>query len=189
MSETPTAHFEHAEHAEQIAASGDRFLMKVSVTIAILAVAAATVGSLETLETAASIGDKNASVLYQNQATDNWSFFQARTIKKNMYEIAARTALPGPSADAFKAQAKRYADEEKELNASSAALEHRVVTKLEDGEKHEHRDHVLTIATTLLHVSIAVATIAIIIRKQRWPFYSAIGLGALGVIGAAYAYI
>lgn len=103
-----------------------------------------------------------------------------------MYEIAARTALPGPSADAFKAQAKRYADEEKELNASSAAL---VVTKLEDGEKHEHRDHVLTNATTLLHVSIAVATIAIIIQKQRWPFYSAIGLGVLGVAGAAYAYI
>jgi hypothetical protein len=47
MSGTPTEHFEHAEHAEHAALLGDPFLTKVSVTIAILAVIAATVGSLE----------------------------------------------------------------------------------------------------------------------------------------------
>ena len=171
MSESPTEHFEHAEHAEHIAASGDRFLMKVSITIAILAVAAATVGSLETIETAASIGDKNESVLIQNKATDNWSFFQAKSIKKNMYDIAARLGpRPVPSADAFKAQSKRYAAEEKELGDKGEGLEHQVEAKLHDSERHEHRHHILTVATTLLHISIAVATIAIIMRKARWPY-------------------
>ena len=189
MSESPTEHFEHAEHAEHIAASGDRFLMKVSITIAILAVAAATVGSLETIETAASIGDKNESVLLQNRATDNWSFFQAKSLKKNMYDIAAMSAPPGPTADAFKAQSTRYAGEEKEIGDKGTKLEHDVEAKLHESERHEARHHVLTVATTLLHISIAIATIAIIIRRQRWPYYSAVVLGTLGVIGAGYAYL
>lgn len=75
MSESPVEHFEHAEHAEHAAILGDPFLTQVSVTIAVLAVAATTVGSLETIETAAAIGDKNAAVLMQNQATDTWNFY------------------------------------------------------------------------------------------------------------------
>ena len=189
VSDSPTEHFEHAEHAEHVAASGDRFLMQVSITIAILAVVAATVGSLETIETAAAIGNKNESVLLQNKATDNWSFYQAKSIKKNMYDIAASSAPPGPVADAFRTQSTRYANEEKEIGDKGGKLEHEVEGKLGESEKHENRHHVLTVATTLLHISIAIATIAIIVRKQRWPYYSAIVLGVLGVLGAGYAYL
>ncbi len=187
MSDAPTEHFEHAEHAEHAAASGDLFLKQVSITIAILAVVAATVGSLETIETAASISDKNASVLYQNQATDTWNFYQAKSIKKNMYEIAA--AGDGPNANNFKAQAKRYGDDEKELMTKGKELEHQTDDKLVSSEQHERRHHVLTVSVTLLHVSIAIATIAIIMRGERWPWYGAILLGALGAIGAATAYL
>jgi hypothetical protein len=189
MDELPTDHFEHAEHAHHVAETGDRFLMRVSITIAILAVLAATVGSLETIETAASIGDKNESVLIQNRVTDNWNFFQAKSIKKNMYQIAAGVAPPGPVADGFTAQATRYGKDEKDLQDKGEAMERAVDAKLHDSERHEHRHHVLTVATTLLHISIAIATIAIIIRGHRWPYYSAVALGVLGVIGAAYAYV
>jgi hypothetical protein len=189
MSESPIESFEHAEHAEHVAASGDRFLMKVSITIAVLAVAAATVGSLETIETAASIGDKNESVLIQNKVSDNWNFFQAKSLKKNMYDIAAATVPPGPAADAFKSSARKNEADEKELHEKGEALEREVDAKLHDSERHERRHHVLTIATTALHISIAVATIAIIVRKHRWPYYSAIFLGVIGVIGATYAYV
>ena len=91
MSESPVEHFEHAEHAALL---GDPFLTQVAVTIAILAVIAATVGSLETLETAAAIGDKNAAVLLENKATDTWNFYQAKSIKKNLYAIAAANWRP-----------------------------------------------------------------------------------------------
>ena len=94
MSESPAEHFEHAEHAEHASLLGDPFLMRVSVTIAILAVVAATVGSLETLETAAAMNAKNTAVLLQNQATDIWNFYQAKSIKKNLYAIAAASAGP-----------------------------------------------------------------------------------------------
>ena len=185
--ESPVEHFEHAEHAEHAAFLGDPFLTRVSVTIAILAVIAATVGSLETLETADAIGDKNAAVLLQNKATDTWNFYQAKSIKKNLYAIAA--ANPGPAAGDFKKQAERNGVDEEELFAKGQALEHQTEEKLRDSERHEDRHHILTVAVTLLHVAIAIATIAIIVRGQRWPWYAALALGAIGATGAAYAYI
>jgi hypothetical protein len=68
-------------------------------------------------------------------------------------------------------------------------LEHQTEEKLKDSERHEHRHHNLTIAVTLLHVAVAIATIAIIVRGQRWPWYAALVLGAMGTLGAACAYL
>jgi NhaP-type Na+/H+ or K+/H+ antiporter len=79
--------------------------------------------------------------------------------------------------------------EEEELFAKGQALEHQTEEKLRDSERHEDRHHILTVAVTLLHVAIAIATIAIIVRGQRWPWYAALALGAIGATGAAYAYI
>jgi Domain of unknown function (DUF4337) len=187
MSETPTEHFEHADHAQHALHLGDPFLTKVSITIAVLAVIAATVGSLETLETAAAIGDKNAAVLLQNRATDNWNFYQAKSIKKHLYTVAAGSG--GTMAENFKKQAEGYGAEEKGLFAKGNALEHQTEEKLADSEHHEHRHHILTISVTFLHVAIAIATIAIIVRGQRWPWHAALALGMLGTLGAAYAYL
>jgi Domain of unknown function (DUF4337) len=187
MCESPVEHFEHAEHAGHASLLGDPFLTQVSITIAILAVIAATVSSLETLETADAIGDKNAAVLLQNKATDTWNFYQAKSIKKNLYAIAA--ANPGPAASDFKKQVERYGTDEQELFAEGQALERQVEEKLKDSERHENRHHILTVAVTLLHVAIAIATIAIIVRGQRWPWYAAVALGVLGSIGTAYAYL
>jgi len=185
--ESPTEHFEHAEHAEHVAHLDDSFLTQVSITIAILAVVAATVGSLETIETAAAIGNKNDAVFSQNKATDNWSFFQAKSLKKSMYDIAA--AGGGPLADNYKAQSKRYEDEGKEILAKGEELEHKTDEKLEASEHHERRHHILTVGVTLLHISIAIATIAIITRGKKWPWYGAVGLGVAGVITAVVAYV
>ena len=98
MSESsPNEVFEHVEHAEKAAHEGAPFLLIVSVTIAILAVMAASVGSLETIETAATLTEQNAASLLQNKTSDQWAFFQAKSIKKNAYELAARQG--GPLAD------------------------------------------------------------------------------------------
>jgi Domain of unknown function (DUF4337) len=186
MPDSPVEHFERAEHAGHASLLGDPFLTQVSITIAILAVIAATVGSLETLETADAIGDKNAAVLLQNKATDTWNFYQAKSIKKNLYAIAS--ANPGPAAADFKKKAERYGADEQELFAKGQSLERQAEEKLSDSERHEDRHHILTVAVTLLHVAIAIATISIIVRGQRWPWYAALALGVVGSIGAAYAY-
>ena len=188
MSESPTEHFEHAEHAEHVAHSGDPFLTRVSITIAVLAVLAATVGSLESLETAATIRDKTAAAIIQNKATDTWGFFARQSLKKTMYDLAGDAAT-GERRDAYTAKSKDYEAQSRATQAKAEDLEAKVEAANTGSERHEHRHQVLTIAATFLHISIAVATIAIIMRGRRWPYYAAIALGVVGGIGAALAYL
>ncbi len=186
MSESPTEHFEHMEHAEHVAHEGDPFMLTVAMTIAILAVIAATVGSLESVETAATITSKNESVLFQNKASDQWAFFQAKSIKKNLYEIA--TIQSPDKADQFSAGAKKNDEESREIQKKAQELEKQVDERGEESERHEQRHHVLTLAVTFLHVSIAIATVSIITKGARWPWYAAIVLGIAGVLTTAKAY-
>ena len=179
-------HFEHAEHAEHAAHSGSKFLAKVSVTIAILAVAAATVGSLEEVESGKAISDKNESVLLQNRASDMWAFFQAQSVKKNLYDIAA-AANPAKATE-YDTKARGYEKDGSDTKSKAEDLEKERDAKLGDAETHENRHHILTVGVTLLHVSIAVATVAIIMGGKRWPWYSAMVLGAVGAVIAAAAY-
>ena len=182
--DSPMEHMEHAEHAEHAAHSGDPFLTTVSVTIAILAVVAATMGSFETVESGKAITDKNESVLLQNQATDTWGFFQAQSIKKNMYDIAAGNQTdPGRQADLTK-KARQYESDSGGIKSHAEELEKERDAKLGESNAHEHRHHVLTAAVTLLHVSIAIA-----MRGRRWPWYGAMALGAAGTVLAGFAYV
>jgi hypothetical protein len=188
MSEAMTTeHLEHAEHAEHVAHEGSPFMTQVSMTIAVFAVVAATIGSLETIETAATLGAQNAAALSQSKASDQWAFFQAKSIKKSVNEVAAKQG--GPQADPLAREAKRYDDESRAIKTEAEGLEHRVEEHLHEAEHHEHRHHILTVAVTLVHAAIAIATIAIITRGRRWPWYSGIALAASGVVLAGYAYI
>jgi hypothetical protein len=192
MSELPTEHFEHAEHAEHAsheAAHGNPFAGTVAMTIAVLAVVAATVGSLETLESSGAISAKNESVLAQNKATDSWNFYQAKSLKKNMFEIAASGAPEGPVKEDFTAKAKRYDEESADIQTEAKKLEAESAGKLKEGDVHEQRHHVLTVAVTLLHVAIAMATIAIVTGGKRWPWVTSIVLGLGGLAGTAFAYL
>ncbi len=187
MSEIPTEPFEHAENAEHAAHEGTPFLLTVSVTIAILAVLAATVGSLETIETAATLTEQNAASLLQNKTSDQWSFFQAKSIKMNAYVIAAKQG--GPFTDDFNREARRYEKEGTEIQTKAEALERQVEGRLREAERHEHRHHILTTAVTLVHVAIAITTIAIITKGHRWPWHAGLALGVAGVALAGYAYL
>src|ERR1700755_1606397 len=84
---------EHREHAEHAAHEANPFIAKVSITVAVLAVLAATAGSLETVEGGRAITESSEAVLAQDQATDRWHEYQADSLKRHMYDIAAENGL------------------------------------------------------------------------------------------------
>ena len=186
MEDQTSEHLEHAEHAEHAAHAGNRFITLVSMTIALLAVIAAVIGSLESIETAATVSERTAATLFQNQATDQWGLYEAKSLKKNMYEIAA--ANGGPNVASFAETAKRNDDESKPIKEKATELEKQVEEKLRSSEAHEQRLHTLTFAVTLLHVAIAIATISIITQGARWPWIGSIWLGIFGILAAIRAY-
>jgi hypothetical protein len=174
---------EHAEHAEQAAHARDPFISKVSITVAILAVLAATAGSLESVEGGRAITESSEAVLAQDQATDAWNEYQADSLKRHMYDIAAESGLAhfhDDSVAARDAQAKartKAEEAEKERDAKRA-----------ESTRHEGRHHWLTGAATLIEIGIALSTVAIITRRQAF-WLSAMGLGATGMALFAVAYM
>jgi hypothetical protein len=177
---------EHAEHAEHAAHSGDHLISMVTFTIAVLAVLAAISASLETTESDAALAAKNDAVLAQNRATDQWNFFEAKSLKKNLYELAADQG--GAKAAAYAKTAAKNGDDQKDIQAQALAREAERDKAQTRAELHEVRHGRLTIGSTLLHMAIAIATLAIILHR-RWPWIAALGLSAGGLAAAVWAYL
>ena len=188
MSDSPLEEMEaheHAEHAEHAAHANDPLISQVTFTIAVLAVVAAICASLETTEGDRTIVAKNDAVLAQNQATDTWNFFQAKSLKKNLYQLAADQG--GAKAPAYAKTAAKNAADETTIQKTAQTLEASRNRWSDEAETHERRHGRLTIASTLLHMAIAIATLSIILHR-RWPWFTALALTAGGLAIAAWAY-
>jgi hypothetical protein len=185
MSENPTEFREHMEHAEHAAHENNPLITAVSITIAILAVVTAIIGSLESVNTAGAIIESNKATLFQAQASDQWNFYQAKGIKKRVDELTADQG--GKGAEAAAAKAKSEADDQVKIQADAKALEEKRDEARKTADLNEARHPKLTLAAAMLQISIAISTVAII-TKRKWPWYGAMGLGALGVLFALWAF-
>ena len=188
MSDSPLEEMEnreHVEHAEH-AARGGGLLTWVSMTIAVLAVLSAVVGSLETLASGEALGFKNEAVLAQSKASDSWNFYQAKSLKKHIYGIAADQG--GPKADKYRKTQEENAADETRIQEEAKALEKERDDDMRKAATAEDRHHKLTVAATLLHMGIAISTIAII-ASRRWPWIASLVLGVAGSAIAGWAYL
>jgi hypothetical protein len=177
---------EHAKHAAHASHENSPLISQVTLTIAVMAVIAAVGASLETTEGDKTIVAKNEAVLQQNQATDAWNEYEAKSLKKNLYAIAADQG--GPKAAAYARIAAQNGDDQKPIQARAKAFEAARDRMGEQAEIHETRHGRLTLASTLLHMAIAIATLAIILQK-RWPWLAALGLTAAGLGLGLWAYL
>ena len=163
---------EHAHHAQ------DPFVTRVSITIALLAVAAAIVGSLETVQSATAINATSRAVLAQDQATDVWNEYQADSLKKHLYGVAADT--PGPNAARYRKTSADQVAAQKTLRDRATAGEHERDRLVEAAETAETRHHWLTAAAALLEIGIGISSVSII-TKNRLFWFGALALGLGGV--------
>jgi hypothetical protein len=189
MSDSPLEELEnreHVEHAEQAAHGGGKLIAWVSLTIAILAVLSALVGSLETMASGRALGQKNEALLAQIRASDQWNFYQAKSLKKHIYIVGAGQG--GPNAGKYAAVAKADAADEAKIQADARRFEDERDARLKASDAAEGQHHILTIAVTLMHMAIAISTVAIITGK-RWPWLASLALGGVGAVVAAAAYV
>ncbi len=187
MSDDPalSAHEQH-EHAEEAAHAHDPFISRVSITIALLAVLAATAGSLETVEGGRAITSSSEAVLAQDKATDAWDEYQADSLKHHLYTIAADTG--GPHADAYRRTATEQSEKQTAVRARAERDEKDRDDLRAESLAHETRHHWLTGAATLLEIGIALSTVTIITRR-RPLWFGALALAAGGLVLFATAYL
>jgi hypothetical protein len=177
---------EQSEHAEHAAHAGDPFISRIAISVAVLAVLAAVTGSLETVEDGRALSSTSEAVLAQDEATDTWNEFQADSLKRHMYGIAADAG--GAMAAGYRKNAKEYSDSQKKLMKDAKAKEAERDELLAAGSRHEKRHHWLTGSATVFEIGIAMSTVAIITRRH-WLWYTATGFGAVGLVLLAAAYM
>ena len=176
---------EHTEHAHEAAHAHDPFVSRVAITVAALAVLAAAAGSLETVEGGLAITASSEAVMRQDQATDAWNEYQADSLKKHLYKIAAGGG--GTHAEEYAKESKSEGDKQDGIREHAKDDEKERDALMAESAAHEKRHHWLTGAATLIEIGIALSTIAIITRRSGF-WYGALGLGAGGLVLAAIAF-
>jgi len=162
---------ETTENALEAAEHPSRWVVYLSFTTAIVAVFAA-IAALESGSYAnEALLQKNEAVLAQAKASDQWAYYQAKSVKSTIYATQA-TAFKSSNPDlAAKAQqeAERYATEEAEISKAAKELEKEAHQETElSGRSLEHH-HRFAYAVTMFQVSIALAAVAALSRqKSMW---------------------
>ena len=173
------AHEHEVEHAAQ---SGDGLAQKVAVMTAILS----TVGAIVSYQGGATQNEamlhKNEAVLKKTEAANLWSYYQAKSSKQNLSELAAGIAPPQKT-EFYKKEIDRYKLEKEEIKKKAEALEALSTKANEASENAMHPHHRLAQGMTLIQIAISLASITVLTRK-RWLF---VGAGIAAVAGCAVA--
>ena len=150
-----------------------------AVTAAVLAVLAA-IGSLFSGDAA------NQAILAQSKATNQWAYFQAKSTKGHLYEVAGELATAlnpaaGKSDDGHAGAAlKRFGEQEARYGREKEEIQH-VAEKLEEESRHElHKHHRFATGVAMLQVGIVLASVSILVRYRALYVLSLLA-GAVGV--------
>jgi hypothetical protein len=160
----------------------------VSLSLVILAVLTAIATQRGGGFTTQTLKYMNMATLYQAEASDQWSFYQAKSIKQNLYETtrdqmqASSNGANGAAAralDAINSRIERYNKEKDDIMAKAKTFEKERddSRKLADSAANHSKD--MGMAISIFQVSIAIGGICLVVKKRPLWFISlALGLYA-----------
>lgn len=170
-------HDHELEHAAT--GHGNSFTNKIAMFTAIIATVGAIFGYMGGATQAAAGLYKNDAAIKKTEASNQWNYYQAKSSKQNLMELALELA-PASKADYYKGQIERYKTEKADIKVSAEKLEAQSKEFDDMSEAQMHQHHRWAQATTVLQVAIALAAIALLTRKI-WVEYAMFGTGALGI--------
>ena len=184
-------HGPHDHELEHAAQHGDRdsFTGGIAVMTAILA----TIGALFSYMGGATQANaglyKNESAIKKTEASNQWNYYQAKSSKQNLAELAIELT-PEPRRAFYVDEVKRYKKEIAEIKVVADQLEAEAKDWDTRSDAQMHLHHRWAQATTALQISIALAAIALLTRR-RWLKWGVFGVGAIGVAlgGAALLHV
>jgi hypothetical protein len=170
--EVPTEHLhetlkEEAERDRPERESG--WNSQVALSSALIAVAAAIASLLAGHHA-------NEAMLEQLQATDQWSYFQAKGIKAAVLDskLELLVAFGKEVREDDRAKLAGYEADRAKIEESGHELER-------SSKLHMQRHNILARSVTIFQIAIAMAAIAVLVRRRRLWFLS-VGLGLAGTL-------
>ena len=168
---------ENAEHGRE-----NPSLAPISVTMAILAVCVAVVSLL---------GHRahTEELLLQNRATDQWSYYQAKNIRRHNYEMGVDLlsmmdfkdkAQADKVREKYQKEAERYTKEQGEIEELAKDLE-------KDSALQQRKANRFDLGEVFLEIGLVISSLALLSRKRLYWFLGIVsGVAGLGVAATGF---
>jgi hypothetical protein len=132
--------------------------------------------------------DLNDSTFNQAQASDQWSYYQAKSIKQNLYEALAEMPTAkatnitdnggAPSQQSFKAKVAKYETEKAEIKSKAEKLEKARDVDREAATEASRHGGGMGSAVSVFQIAIAIGSICLV-TKKRSLWYVALALAGV----------
>lgn len=166
--EVPTEHLhEHMEHHAH--ESGERWVLGVALSSAFLAAFAAVAALLAGHHA-------NEAMILRIQASDQWSYYQAKGIKSAVLAAKIdilRSMKKAVNGDDQK-KAEQYKEDQEKISEDAKKFE-------EGSEEHLKHHEKIANSVTFFQVAIAIGAISALTRRKAFWFVS-LGAGAVGAV-------
>lgn len=159
--EVPLEHL-HEEIHHHAGHSGESWITGVAFSTAILAVLAAITGLL-------SGKHANEAMMAQIEAANQWSYYQAKSIKASVLD--AKMTLTEQTTEKDKEKAAQYQEEQ-------ARIKHEAERKQHEATSHFHKHEIFARGVTMFQIAIAIAAISALTKRRRFWFGSMLFGGA-----------
>ena len=173
---------EHAAEHEPTGTAG-----KLAVATAIIATVGALFSYMGGLTQANAGLYKNDAAITKTEAANQWAFYQAKSSKQNLAELAMEI-VPEARRAFYTDEIKRYKSEKIEIMAAAKKLEDQSKAWNTRSDEQIHQHHRWAQATTALQVAIAMAAMALL-TKSRYLEKGVVLLSAIGVVLGGLAWL
>jgi Domain of unknown function (DUF4337) len=177
-------HGPHDHAVEHAAHRSDNFSNKIAVMTALLATVGALFGYLGGATQNDAALFKNNAAIDKTTASNAWNYYQAKSNKQNLAELAA--SLPGVDAARYKAEVTRYQAEKADIKKDAQNWEASSEQWNRKSDDAMHRHHQWALATTAEQIAISLAAITLLTRR-RWLLTATYVVAAIGLALGAFA--
>ena len=123
---------------------------------------------------------KNNAAIKKTEASNQWNYFQSKSTKQSLAELA-RDLAPEDKKAVYQGKMERYEKEKNEIKVVADKLEADATQWDRQSDAQMHQHHRWAQATTVLQVSIALAAIALL-TKKKWLEYAMFAAGGIGMV-------
>jgi Na+/glutamate symporter len=173
-------HDHEIEHATHHAAGDGSMTNQIALFTAVIA----TVGAIFSYMGGATQANaglyKNNAAIKKTEASNQWNYYQAKSSKQNLSELALALVTTDDKRDFYKKEIDRYKGEKAEIKLAADKLEAEATEWDKKSDEQMHQHHRWAQSTTALQVSIALAAIALL-TKKKWLEWGMFAMGGIGV--------
>jgi hypothetical protein len=179
------AHGPHDHEVEHQAKHGPGLAQYIAIFTALLATLGAVIGYHVATMLNQAMLYKNEAVLKKAEASDQWNYYQSKSTKSYLMQVAADLSPPAKAKN-YRHQVARYEEEKQAIRRRAEELDEMSRHANTESEHLLHPLHRAEQAMTLIQIAISLASITVLTRK-KWLFAIAGAAAAGGVIFAGMA--